>query len=272
MNGESTAAKKSSDTASKAFPAIASGLLLVAVIIMIAAGIRSSSANGIYDSLILLLAFVATLVSLNGQLPVQNILLATIVVAFIGTAIQTLNTFTGVPFGPVFYKPESGPRLFNGLLWFFPFWWIIAVLASRGVARLILRPWRKIRAYGYWLIGLTTLLAILLELGLQPFATQVRRYWIWTPTKLPVDWFGTPLSNFLGWLVTTLLILAFATPALMKRKPAKSGPDYHPLLIWVMLNALFIAGAFSHHLIAAVAVSAAACIIVIPLAIRGARW
>jgi len=272
MSGATETNKKNSDKASQAFPAIASGVFLVAVITMIATGIRSSSANGIYDSLILLLAFVATLVSLNTQLPVQNILLATVVVAFIGSAIQTLNTFTGVPFGPLFYKPASGPRLFNGLLWFFPFWWVVAILASRGVARLILRPWRKIRAYGYWLIGLTTLLAILLELGLQPFATHVRRYWIWTPSKLPVDWFGTPLSDFLGWLVTILLALAFATPALMKRKPTKSTPDYHPLVIWVALNALFIAGACSQHLFAAAAVSAAACIIVIPFSIRGAMW
>jgi len=272
MNGETKTTKKNSDGTSKAFPTIASVLLFVATVMAITGRARLPWTDGVSDTIILILAFVATLASLGGQLPAQNILLAAIVIAFIGSAIETLNTFTGIPFGPVLYKPESGPRMFNGLLWFFPFWWVTAVLASRGVARLILRPWRKIRAYGFWLMGVTTLLAILLELGLQPFATRVQHYWIWSPTRLAIDWDGTPLSDFLGWLVATLLALAFATPALMKRKPAKSSPDYSPLVIWVALNALFIAGTFSQHLFAAAAVSTAVCLIVIPFAIRGAMW
>ncbi len=251
---------------------MAAGFLLVATLIVIAGRSRLPWTDGVCDTILLVLAFVATLISLGGQLPTQNVVLATIVIAFIGSAIQTLNTFTGVPFGPLLYTPESGPRLFNGLLWFFPFWWVIAILASRGVARLILRPWRKIRVYGFWLMGITTLLAILLEFGLEPYVTRVRHYWIWNPSKLAIDWYGTPLSNFLGWLVTTLLALAFATPALMKKKPTKSGPDYPPLVVWVTLNALFIAGTFSQHLFVAAAVSAAACLVVIPFAIRGARW
>jgi uncharacterized membrane protein len=272
MNGETKSAKKAADTGSKAFLGIISGLLVLAIIVTIALGHRMPSAQGILDSFILLLACAATLVSLSGQLPAQNILLATVIIAVIGTGIQTLNAFTGIPFGPIVYTPESGPRLFNGLLWFFPFWWVTAIFVSRGVARLILRPWRKTRIYGYWLIGLTTLLAILLQFGYEPFATRARHYWIWSPTKLPIDWYLTPLSNFLGWLVTTLLALAFSTPALMKRKPTKSGPAYQPLVIWVALNVLFIVGALSQQLFTAVAVSGAMCVIVIPFAIRGAKW
>ena len=68
-----------------------------------------------------------------------------------------------------------------------------------------MRPWRKLRVYGYWLMGLTTLLVLIFDLGLEPFATRVSHYWIWGQTKISIDWYGTPLSNFLGWLVTTLL-------------------------------------------------------------------
>ena len=153
-----------------------------------------------------------------------------------------------------------------------PFLWIVIILNSRGVARLILRPWRKLRIYGYWLIGITTVLTLIFVLGLEPFATRLRHYWLWSPTKLPVNWYGTPLSDFLGWLVTALLILAFSTPSLMKKKPTKSFPEFHPLIVWFAMNLLFITGALSQHLLAAAIVSGVACLVVIPFSVRGARW
>jgi hypothetical protein len=89
---------------------------------------------------------------------------------------------------------------------------------------------------------------------------------------VPVDWYGTPLSDFLGWVVATLLILAFSTPALMKKRPARSYPEYHPLIVWTAIQILFVAGSMSQHLAAATLVSGIACIAVIPFAVRGATW
>jgi uncharacterized membrane protein len=251
------------------------GLFLVAISFSIIQPLVSSRpilSPGILDTIILCLALASTLVSLTGQLPAQNVLLATVIAAIIGGGIHTLGAFSGIPFGPVLYTHESGPLLFNVLPWFMPLLWVTVLFNARSVARLILRPWRKLRVYGYWLIGITALLTLIFVFGLEPFATRLRHYWIWSLTKLPVDWYGTPLSNFLGWLVTALLILAFSTPALMKKRPTKSHPEYHPLIIWITLQLLFIAGSFSQHLNAAALVSAIACIAVIPFAIRGARW
>jgi uncharacterized membrane protein len=162
--------------------------------------------------------------------------------------------------------------LFNALPWFSPLLWVVAILSSRGVARLILRPWRKLRVYGFWLIGITAVLAVIFDLGLEVFATRVRHYWLWSPAKLPVDWYGAPLSDFLGWLVTSLLILAFATPSMMKRKPSKSVPEFQSVIIWVLLNLLFAAGALSEHLLPAAIVNGAVCAAVIVFSVRGARW
>jgi uncharacterized membrane protein len=279
MNGATKTAGRASETIPgnplKTAQRALLGLFLVAIGFLIAQKFVSFPLpvkQPLCDATLLTLAFATTLVSLCGQLPVQNVLLATVIIGFIGGAIHALGSLTGIPFGPVIYTQQGGPRLFNALSWFVPLLWVIAILNSRGVARLILRPWRKLRVYGFWLIGITTLLVLIFDLGLEPFATRVGHYWLWGQTKLAVDWYGTPLSDFLGWIVTTLLILAFTTPSLMKKKPTKSGPDYHPLIVWISLNLLFIAGAVSQHLLVAASVSAVACVAVIPFAVRGARW
>jgi uncharacterized membrane protein len=251
------------------------GVFLIAIGVLIAQTfgvLRLPVSVGLCDSLVLFLALASTLVSLAGQLPAQNVGLAAAIVASIGSTIHMIGALTGIPFGPVVYTSETGLKLFGVLPWFMPLLWVVVIFNARGVARLILRPWRKLRVYGYWLIGLTAVLTLIFVLGLEPFATRARGYWIWQSTKLPVDWFGTPLSDFLGWVVAALLILGFSTPALMKKRPAKSFPEYHPLLVWIAMEILFVAGALSHHLTAAAAVSAVACVLVIPFAVRGARW
>jgi uncharacterized membrane protein len=223
------------------------------------------------DGVLMVLATAATLAALGRQLPGQNVMLAAIIIAVIAGAAQSLGALTGIPFGPYVYTERAGQQLFNPLPWAVPMLWIVAVVNSRGVARLILRPWRKGPNYGLWLIGLSALLVVLLDLGLEPFSTNLKRYWFWNPTKIPFDWYTTPLVNFVGWAVTALLILAFATPALINKKPVKFPPDYYPLALWLMLNVLFLTGAALHRLWAAAAVIAAQTLLAAIFAIRGAR-
>ncbi len=137
----------------------------------------------------------------------------------------------------------------------------------------MLRPWRKARTYGFRLIGLTILLVVLLDLGLEPFATRVMRYWVWNPTRLKFDWYGAPWVNFLGWAVTTLLILALRHSLAHQQETAPPPPpDYSPLVVWLLLNLLFATGAAVHHLWPAVGVVGLNSLAVAVFALRGARW
>ncbi len=195
------------------------------------------------DGLLVVLTTATLVASLSRQLPGQNVILASLIIAFIASAVQSLGALTAIPFGPYVYTEHIGQQLFYPLPWAVPLMWIAFILASRGVARLTLRPWRKTKDYGYRLIGLTTLLVVLLDFGLEPFATRVKHYWFWTPTKLKLDWYTTPWVNFFGWAVTALLILAFATPSLINKKPGPSSlPDYSPLVVWLLLTFLFATG------------------------------
>jgi len=249
------------------------GFALVALTLFVPLG--EATDPGWPEAVLILVATLTTLVSLARQLPAQNVMLAAAVIAFIGGTVHAVGAVTAIPFGPFSYTNSAGPRFFNTLAWPMPLVWIVAILNSRGVARLILRPWRKVRAYGFWLIGITVALAVLFDLALEPFAAAVKHHWLWHPTKLPLTWFGAPVTNFLGWLVTALFMLVLATPALIdkrRQRSAKRPPVYHPLVVWLLAVALFAAGAATRQLWPAVIYCVAAGLAVAIFAIRGARW
>jgi uncharacterized membrane protein len=225
------------------------------------------------DVLLILLATASTLAALSRQLPWQNVLWAALIMVLVGGAAHALGEITGLPFGPFVFEPAGGPKLFKTLPWAVPLLWVIAILNSRGVARLILRPWRKIKTYGFWLIGFTAVLVTLFDLALDPFAARVKHCWLWTPTKFPVTWQGAPLVNFLGWAAVSLFILALVTPVLINKRPrGKNSPDYHPLGIWLGALLLFSVATALKGLWPAAAVDAGIAVITAVFAIRGARW
>lgn len=222
---------------------------------------------------LLLLATATTIFALERQLPMQNVLLVLAATSFIGGAAHTLGAISGIPFGQFTFTDELGPELFQRLPWAMPLIWIVVVLNSRGTARLILRPWRKTKNYGFWLIGLATVLTVLFALTFDPFASRIEHYWLWTPVKFPLTWQGAPLVNFLSWGIVTLLILAVVTPAFINKQLSRRGtPDFHSLCVWLGSILIFGIACAQNGLWPAAAVDAAIGIVIFILAAYGARW
>src|ERR1035438_9032361 len=92
------------------------------------------------EGLLVVLTTATVLASLAQQLPGQNLMLASIIIAFIAGAVQTLGALTAIPFGPYVYTEHVGQQLFYPLPWAVPMVWIAFLLASRGAARMMLRP------------------------------------------------------------------------------------------------------------------------------------
>jgi len=245
------------------------GLLGIAAVIELLAP-RSATQ---LDAVIILLAVVASVATVTKQLPLQNVLFAAAITALIGGAAHGLSAQTGLPLGPLTFGETAGPKYFNYVPWTVPLLWVIAIFNSRGVARLILRPWRRVKNYGYLLIALTAALALAFDLALEPFAARVKHFWLWQPTKIPATWHGTSPMAFLGWLAVALLIMAFITPSLIRKQPgAQPPPDYTPVALWFGAMLLFAGGAGSAGLWSAVVVDAVLAGIVAVFCWRGAKW
>jgi uncharacterized membrane protein len=119
----------------------------------------------------------------------------------------------------------------------------------------------------------TAVLAVGFDLALEPFAAHVKHFWIWQPTKLHVTWHGASPLNFLGWGCVVVLILAFATPTLIKKQPGNSRKiDFSPLAIWLGALTLFAAGCASAGFWPPVVLDAVLAVAATGFAIRGAKW
>lgn len=212
-----------------------------------------------------------SLVGVARRLPEQNVLMASAIILGVSFVVSLAGDNTGVPFGPRVFTENLGGKILD-VPWPLPLVWIVVVVSCRGVARLIMRPWRKTTYYGFWVIGLCCLLAVALDLGFEPFAARVKRYWIWQTHDTVLNWYSAPWVSFLGWFATALAILGFATPWLINKQPVKQPTDYHPLVLWLALNIYFATGNALQHLWWAVAFTVVASVIVTVYAVRGARW
>jgi putative membrane protein len=224
------------------------------------------------EALLPVLATATTLLALGRRLPLQNVLMAAALIAGISSSIAAVGTVSGVPFGPFVYSDALGEALFGVVPWTVPLLWVVLIVNGRGVARLVMRPWRKTNYYGFWVIGLTCLLAVMFDLGFEPFAARVKHYWLWQTGNSVFTWHTAPWVNFLGWFVTALGILAFTIPWLINKQPIKQPIDYHPLVVWLLLNLWVATGNATEQLWLAAGTALIGNAVVAVYAIRGARW
>jgi len=90
-------------------------------------------------------------------------------------------------------------------------------------------------------MGLTCVLAVGFDLGFEPFAVVVRRYWTWTAVANGPAWYGVPWSNFPGRAAGTLLVLIVTTPWLNQQKPGGTSARRPSAGDVVFLNLFFAA-------------------------------
>ncbi len=120
---------------------------------------------------------------------------------------------------------------------------------------------------------MTAALTLLFDFALEPFASRIKHYWLWTPTKFPVTWQGVPVSNFLAWAAVSVLLAVVIAPALINKQPGKRNtPDFHPFAVWLGAVLLFGTGCAQNGLLPAAVADGVLAAIVTVFAIRGGTW
>lgn len=219
-----------------------------------------------------LLATGSTLVNLAARLSPQNVLVVAPLTALFAWVVESINVRSGVPFGARVFTEELGGPVLWKVPWLVPLVWLVMIINSRGVARLLLRPFRRATYYGFWLIGVTSLLTALFDFGLEPFAGTVRAYWRWQTAAGTPAWHGAPWAGFLGWTTAAIILLGFTTPWFITKRPVPQPLDFHPLAIWALLQLNFAAGCAAHRLWAGAIAASVLGIGVSAAALWSVRW
>jgi uncharacterized membrane protein len=144
-----------------------------------------------------------------------------------GFLVEALGVTTGLPFGGYAYTGRLGPQL-AGVPLVIPLAWTMMAYPALLVGRRITRH----RRWGPVVAGCAL---AAWDLFLDPQMVDAG-LWVWHGGGLAL--LGIPLSNFVGWLVTAVLMMAvlWRSPAIAPLVPADRVP--YGLYLWVYASSV----------------------------------
>jgi putative membrane protein len=151
----------------------------------------------------------------------------------IGWGVEVLGTTTRFPFGDYTYSPELGPALLG-----VP---IVIPLAWAMMAYPCLLAAQRLATTGIWTALIGGWLIFSWDLFLDPQMVS-QGYWTWNQIGWTLPGIpGIPLQNFLGWLLTGIVLMA-----VLDRLPRKVAKDTVPntMLTWVFASSVLANAAF----------------------------
>jgi uncharacterized membrane protein len=186
-----------------------------------------------------------------------------------GFAVEALGVATAVPFGSYDYSGELGPKLAGvpliiPLAWTWMAWpaWLTAVRLTRH------RPapgW----AHRLGRIGLAALGLAAWDLFLDP-QMVAEGYWVWrdaTPALPGLP--GIPVSNYLGWLLFAVLLMAALRPLVGPAADRVDGRDapMFALYLWTYASSVLAHAVFLRLPASALWGAAGMAVAAVPLAV-----
>lgn len=125
-------------------------------------------------------------------------------VFLLGLALEYVGVGTGMPFGRYAYMGVLVPELPGGVPLAIGFAWLLIIVAGLFTARSLLPRSTETKGWAICLLG--AVLAVGLDLLLEPVAFHVKGYWEWLEGENGAAYYGVPWSNFATWLVASFLM------------------------------------------------------------------
>ena len=153
----------------------------------------------------------------------RDLLVFAAITLVVSNSFENLSVLTGFPFGQYYYTDTLGPKLFLVPVLIGPAylgtgylaWSIARVLAGATHARL---P-------GHLTVTVPLLAAFMMvawDLSFDPIFSTINHAWIWLDGG---SYFGVPISNFLGWLLTTFVFFQLFALYLNGRPAIQAAAD-----------------------------------------------
>jgi uncharacterized membrane protein len=177
------------------------------------------------DPILILLAFANTHLHAARQWTPKVARRWGLIVLGVSFAVETLGALTGFPFGSYHYTARFGPML-GAVPMTIPLAWHVVVTNALLVVRVGL-PYvsRLVEA------AAVALLCTIYDFILEPFATEVKGYWLWAGRSIP-------LQNYVAWFVVSGLLVWMFAPTSSTRYRR----DPRAVLILGITVLIFIAG------------------------------
>lgn len=156
---------------------------------------------GSYVSTFLMAA--PSVIALFGYLGARRAVLSLLALALFGYAIETVGLVTGFPYGTFYYGDALGGRIFGLVPFLLPVSYAPLVMGAVGAA------WSSGTQRRWLWVLRAALLLVLIDGVLDPGAASLG-FWIWPEGGA---YYGVPLGNYAGWLLSGALASALLLAA-----------------------------------------------------------
>ena len=163
-------------------------------------------------SVMLFLEGIILIVATGLLLNWRRALLSGLCVIVLSYSVEALGVQIGFPFGLYRYSLVLQPQLPGRVPLAVMFAWVLIIFGSYGIVKRRESARRGIDV-GAALLG--AILAVLLDLAIEPVAVHVVHYWEWLAPG-PVAYYRVPLVNFVAWFVVAFMLFVLVDRVLRK--------------------------------------------------------
>lgn len=151
--------------------------------------------------LITILSFVVSLLHGGDVLGWRKVLLLAGLTFVVSLAFESVGVATGLIYGPYHYTDKLGPMFLGLVPYIIPLAWFMMMYPSYVIADRVMpifgAAWQRKLAVAA--VGAFVMTAW--DLTMDPFMVEAE-HWVW---EVEGAYFGIPVQNYIGWLVTTLV-------------------------------------------------------------------
>lgn len=150
-----------------------------------------------------LLAFAFAVVHACASLGRSRMLLLLCLTFVISMLFESVGVATGLVYGPYHYSDLLGPRFLGLVPYLIPLAWFMMIYPAQVIVEGLLGDRVPIGWRGLWQMALMSAVVMTAwDLIMDPIMVRMG-FWVW---EVEGAYFGIPLHNYAGWLLTTFTI------------------------------------------------------------------